>query len=38
MAKYLAIRIKKGKLVYEEVVARYPKLKEELDRILKEDK
>ena len=34
MAKYLAQRIKDGRLNYDEVVARYPQFKEEIDRIL----
>lgn len=34
MAKYLASQIKKGKLNYDEVVAKYPQFKEEIDRIL----
>lgn len=37
MAKYLAMRIKQGKLKYEEVIARYPELKEEIDRYLEEN-
>lgn len=31
MAKYLAKRIKAGKLDYAEVVAKYPNLKDEID-------
>lgn len=34
MAAYLASRIKKGKLDYNEVVERYPQYKAEIDRIL----
>lgn len=34
MAKYLAMRIKAGKLDYDEVVAKYPEFKDEIDRIL----
>lgn len=34
MAKYLASQIKKGKLNYDDVVAKYPQFKEEIDRIL----
>jgi hypothetical protein len=34
MAKYLANQIKKGKLVYDDVIAKYPQFKEEIDRIL----
>lgn len=34
MAKYLALRIKAGKLDYDEVIAKYPQYKEEIDRIL----
>ena len=37
MAKYLAMRIKAGKLDYDEVVAKYPQFKDEIDRILAED-
>lgn len=36
MAKYLAMRIKQGKLNYEEVVAKYPQYKNEIDIILDE--
>ena len=36
MAKYLAMRIKTGKLDYDTVVARYPQYKDEIDKILKE--
>lgn len=34
MAKYLARQIKAGKLDYDEVIARYPQYKEEIDAIL----
>ena len=34
MAKYLARQIKLGKLDYDEVVAKYPQYKEEIDEIL----
>ena len=34
MAAYLAMRIKQGKLDYDEVVAKYPQYKDEIDRIL----
>ena len=34
MAKYLAMRIKAGKLDYDEVVEKYPEFKDEIDRIL----
>ncbi len=34
MARYLALRIKAGKLDYDEVIAKYPQYKEEIDRIL----
>ena len=34
MAKYLARQIKMGKLDYDEVVAKYPQFKEEIDAIL----
>ena len=37
MAEYLAMRIKQGKLNYDTVVKKYPELKEEIDRYLKED-
>lgn len=36
MAKYLAMRIKAGKLDYDTVVTKYPQYKDEIDRILKE--
>lgn len=34
MAKYLANQIKKGKLNYDYVIAKYPQFKEEIDKIL----
>ena len=34
MAMYLAMRIKEGKLDYDEVIAKYPQFKDEIDRIL----
>lgn len=34
MAKYLAMRIKDGALDYDEVIAKYPNLKKEIDRYL----
>lgn len=34
MAKYLAMRINGGHLDYDEVVAKYPQFKDEIDRIL----
>lgn len=34
MAKYLARQIKIGKLDYDEVVAKYPQFKAEIDAIL----
>ena len=34
MAKYLARQIKTGKLDYDEVVAKYPQFKAEIDEIL----
>lgn len=34
MAKYLASQIKKGKLNYNEVIAKYPQFKDEIDRLL----
>lgn len=34
MAKYLAMRIKAGKLDYDEVVRKYPEYKDEIDSIL----
>ena len=34
MANYLAGRIEKGKLNYNEVVAKYPQFKDEIDAIL----
>lgn len=37
MAKYLAMRIKTGKLEYDEVIAKYPEFKEEIDKYLAEN-
>ena len=37
MAEYLAMRIKKGKLSYDAVIAKYPQLKDEIDAILAEE-
>ena len=34
MARYLAMQIKKGNLNYNEVVAKYPTLKDEIDGYL----
>ena len=34
MPKYLAMRIKAGKLDYDEVVTKYPEFKDEIDSIL----
>ena len=34
MAKYLASRIKAGELDYDEVIAKYPMFKDEIDEIL----
>lgn len=34
MAKYLARQIKMGKLDYDEVIAKYPQFKDEIDKIL----
>lgn len=34
MAKYLARQIKMGKLDYDEVVAKYPQFKAEIDTLL----
>ena len=34
MAKYLAMRIKAGKLDYDEVIVKYPEFKDEIDAIL----
>ena len=31
MAKYLASQIYKGKLKYDDIIARYPNLKDEID-------
>ena len=36
MAAYLAMRIQQGKLRYDEVVAKYPEFKEDIDHILEE--
>ena len=36
MAKYLAQRIFQGKLNYDEVVAKYPQFKDDIDRYLEE--
>ena len=36
MAKYLAMRIKQGKLNYDDVVAKYPQYQDEIDNILDE--
>lgn len=36
MAKYLAMRIKQGKLNYEEVVFKYPQYQSDIDSILDE--
>lgn len=37
MAAYLAMRIEKGKLNYNEVVAKFPQFKEDIDIILTAD-
>lgn len=37
MAKYLAMRIKAGKLDYDTVIKRYPQYKEAIDEILSEE-
>lgn len=34
MARYLAMRIHQGKLDYDEVIAKYPNLKEDIDKYL----
>ena len=34
MAAYLAMRIKQGKLKYEDVIKKYPQYKAEIDEIL----
>lgn len=34
MAAYLARQIKNGKLNYDEVIAKYPQFKEDIDKIL----
>ncbi len=36
MAKYLAMRIKQGKLNYDDVIAKYPQYQDEIDNILDE--
>lgn len=36
MAEYLAKRIYQGKLDYDEVIAKYPQYKEEIDAYLEE--
>lgn len=36
MAKYLANQIIQGKLDYDTVIAKFPDLKEEIDKILEE--
>lgn len=36
MAKYLAMRIKQGKLNYDDVIAKYPQYQDEIDSILNE--
>lgn len=36
MAKYLAVRIAGGYLNYDEVVAKYPRYKEQIDAYLEE--
>lgn len=36
MARYLAWQIKEGKLEYDAVIAKFPDLKEEIDRYLDE--
>ena len=36
MEAYFAMRIKQGKLKYEEVVAKYPQYKDGIDKILSE--
>lgn len=35
MEKYLAMRIRAGKLEYDAVIKKYPKLKAKIDEILK---
>lgn len=37
MASYLAMRLEKGKLNYNDVVAKYPEFKDEIDAILDRD-
>lgn len=34
MVRYLALRIMKGKLSYDEVIAKYPQYKDEIDEYL----
>lgn len=34
MARYFARQIQMGKLKYEDVIAKYPQFKEEIDKIL----
>ncbi len=34
MAKYLALQIQKGSLTYDDVVAKFPQFKQEIDKIL----
>lgn len=36
MEKYLAMRIKEGKLKYEDVIIKFPQLKEKIDELLAE--
>ena len=37
MAAYFAMRLEKGKLNYNDVIARYPQFKDEIDQIIAED-
>ena len=37
MAAYFAMRLEKGKLNYNQVVAKYPQFKDEIDAILEAD-
>ena len=37
IAKYLAMQIRQLKMKYTEVIEKYPKEQDEIDRILKED-
>ena len=37
MAKYLAMRIKAGKLEYDKVITKYPEFKKEIDKYLAEN-